>query len=238
MNIVQKNDLFKTLQGERCLGTTNEANAAPPFAPIEPPEPLDPGVAFLRSVLPDAGPYAVRGIKTIIKKDDPEYKGHRGKTTAVVCDIYVNSLEEIAAEAHRRSACGIDVYFTVASFRQDKGPKAGSNIRELRAFRLDVEGGPDKAKSGEGYDCPQKAKEAVIEFCKDAHLPAPLFVFSGHGVHAYWALTTAIPFSNWRQFASGLKRACEVHGLIADPAITADAARILRVPGTKNFNTP
>jgi hypothetical protein len=57
---------------------------------------------------------------------------------------------------------------------------------------------------------------------------------SGHGVHLYWPLTKALPAEEWQRYAGKVKRLFKEHGLRADPAVTADAARVLRVPSTTN----
>src|ERR1700746_84177 len=61
---------------------------APECAPTEPPEALDPAldptIAFLCRVLPERGPYAVRGLKKLIKKDHPAIKEKGAKPSKVI----------------------------------------------------------------------------------------------------------------------------------------------------------
>ena len=54
-------------------------------------------------------------------------------------------------------------------------------------------------------------------------------------MHVYWPLTEAVSAEQWLDAAERLKRACADNGLLADPAVTADIARILRVPNTHNY---
>jgi hypothetical protein len=61
-----------------------------------------------------------------------------------------------------------------------------------------------------------------------------MVVESGHGMHVYWPFKEAISPAKWQRYAEGLKAACVVHGLKADPARTADCASVLRPPGTHN----
>ncbi len=65
-------------------------------------------------------------------------------------------------------------------------------------------------------------------------MPVPLIVHSGHGVHLYWPLIKPLPAVEWKPLAEKMKRLFAMHGLRADPAVTADAAGVLRVPGTTN----
>jgi hypothetical protein len=51
----------------------------------------------------------------------------------------------------------------------------------------------------------------------------------------YWPLTEDVPAEDWRVHAKALKQLCTQHNLHADPAVTADCARILRIPDTNNF---
>ena len=48
--------------------------------------------------------------------------------------------------------------------------------------------------------------------------------------------TTLAP-SQWQRLADALKSAALKHGLRCDAGCTVDAARILRVPGTRNCKT-
>ena len=78
---------------------------------------------------------------------------------------------------------------------------------------------------------------ALRGFCKKLDLPKPLLINSGRGIHVYWFLSEPISMEEWLPVAETLKRLCAEHNLLADPAVTADAARVLRVPRTHNHKT-
>ena len=61
-----------------------------------------------------------------------------------------------------------------------------------------------------------------------------MLINSGYGIHVYWVLTESVPYVKWLPVAQGLKDMCIQHNLSADNGVTADAARVLRVPGTHN----
>ena len=61
-----------------------------------------------------------------------------------------------------------------------------------------------------------------------------MLINSGYGIHVYWVLTESISYAEWLPVAQGLKDMCIQHNLLADNGVTADAARVLRVPGTRN----
>jgi hypothetical protein len=64
---------------------------------------------------------------------------------------------------------------------------------------------------------------------------APVVVDSGNGLHVYWILKEAVETSVWKPYAEKFKKLCHQHKLVIDPAVPADAARVLRVPFTKNY---
>ena len=69
-------------------------------------------------------------------------------------------------------------------------------------------------------------------------LPRPNYIHAtGHGFQVFWVLAQAIDKNEWQPIAGDLQELGQRHNLGADP-ITADPARILRVPGTLNFREP
>ena len=77
--------------------------------------------------------------------------------------------------------------------------------------------------------------DALLQFVRDTALPKPSIIhLTGHGVHAIWSFDPPLLTSDWLPLAEKLQQLADYHQLDADP-ITADAARILRVPGTTNF---
>ena len=70
------------------------------------------------------------------------------------------------------------------------------------------------------------------------NLPKPVLVASGGGLHAYWPLTSPVDVAVWKPVAERLKRLCEERAFAIDFGVTADVARVLRVPGTTNWKDP
>ena len=87
--------------------------------------------------------------------------------------------------------------------------------------------------------CLQVASEAELDEiytkAEKAGLTVHMIIDSGRGIHCYWPFIEPVDKAVWTPVAEGLKFLCAKHGLKADGACTADAARILRVPNTKNF---
>lgn len=169
---------------------------------------------FLSAVLPTEGWYCVTGLRD----GAPRQK-------------FFDNLDDVEAEIDGLLKNKYDVYFACAKFKEE-GKRDTENAAYFKSFRLDIDCG-----RGKPYDNQAEGIEALSEFCGKLNLPTPTIVNSGRGIHVYWSLHETIPRSAWKPMAEQLKMLCAKHKLNADHAITADAARILRVPGTLNFKT-
>lgn len=171
---------------------------------------------FLSRVLGDDGFYCIFAA-------DRDTKARKQK--------FFTDRETLESVAYQYDANGWDTYFALATFedaRKEK-PREASNAKQMRAFFMDLDCGP-------GKDFADKA-EAVAElrrFGKKLGLPKPMLVDSGRGIHTYWPLEEPVAAEDWLPVAKALKKACAALDFGADPAVTADLARVLRVPGTRN----
>lgn len=172
---------------------------------------------FFSLVLPPTGQYCVVGL-------------HQDKKPK---QVFVESIEEISAYADAMVHKGYDAYFALASFKTDEG-RTNTNADSLGSFFLDIDCGPNKS-----YETQDEGVEALINFVVQSGMPKPtLLVNSGRGLHVYWVPEQPIPKDEWKPLAESLKALCQKHRLHADPAVTADVARILRIPETLNFKDP
>lgn len=182
-------------------------------------------VRLLNAVLPqvDDGWYCVLGLKN-------------GRFTS---QEHFKTIEEVEAEADRLVAQSADAFFACGRFTTDENRDA-DNCGWLQSFFLDIDCGEDKAKPDKhgrikGYIDQPTGLQALKDLCKTLNLPRPSLVNSGRGWHVYWTLTEPVTREQWQPVAATFKALCLKNGFIVDPAVPADAARILRVPGTKNF---
>ena len=182
-------------------------------------------VRLLSAVLPqvDDGWYCVLGLKN-------------GRFTS---QEHFKTIEEVEAEADRLVAQSVDAFFACGKFITDENRDA-DNCGWMQSFFLDIDCGLDKAtpdKHGriKGYIDQPTGMQALKDLCKTLNLPRPSVVNSGRGWHVYWTLTEPVSKDQWLPVAVAFKALCLKHKFIVDPAVPADAARILRVPGTKNF---
>ena len=169
---------------------------------------------FLEGVLSSEGHYCVFAARS---RDDTRTQK------------FYDTLEEVERAALKLDADGYDAYFALSTFKEPTNRK-GPNAHELKSFFLDLDCGPSKE-----YPTQKAAIDALRAFCKKLSLPKPMMVNSGNGVHVYWPLTEAASAERWFLEAQRLKRACADNGFLADPAVTADVVRILRVPFTHNY---
>lgn len=183
---------------------------------------------FLQAILPVEGwYYAVR-----IQNDTKRTRHAPTKSPsqlAKACKLY--------------SQEGDDAYFALASFRE-KGyrdhankwrTRKTPNFRAIRCIALDIDCGP-----GKPYAAKVDAIKALGAFLKQTQLPKPRFIVdSGNGFHVYWTFCADITnLTDWRRVATLVHRLTQALQFEVDPAVTHDAMRILRVPGTRNYKDP
>lgn len=141
---------------------------------------------------------------------------------------FYDNIDAVVTAAQQLDSDGYDAYFALGTF-VEAGSRKAPNVGSLRAFFLDLDCGASK-----DYATQAQALDALRQFCKQLSLPRPTVVNSGRGIHAYWPLVNSVPRETWVPVAERLKKVCKQHGLHCDPAVTADSARVLRVPGTHN----
>lgn len=170
---------------------------------------------FLETVLPQQGAYycAVSIKNGTVKQQFVKSKGE---------------LEEVVGTINQSQA---DAYFATAAFNTTT--RKAENAELLRSVYVDLDVG-----EGKPYKDQRDALVALREFTKTHGIPKPLIVNSGNGIHAYWPFTSDITRAEWLPVAKALKALCIKSELGIDPTVTADAARILRIPGTNNHKQP
>lgn len=144
------------------------------------------------------------------------------------------SFAEIADDVIRLDAQGHDVYIALGGFEAEtvsryKG-RTADNARWFKSLFIDIDVGEDK-----DYKNRREAVAALEDFVNSTGLPGPAVVNSGYGFHVYWPLEQEIPREEWFAYATKLKTLAAAQGLNIDPSCTADAARILRPVGARNF---
>lgn len=169
-------------------------------------------LSFMKSVLGTDGRYCILGLS----------EGKRRQK-------FFTTIAEAIKGATSLDNGGVNAYFALATFEEGGSRKADDAI-EMRSLFLDLDCGPGKDYTDQGA-----ALRDLRDFVKALSLPRPIMVSSGYGIHAYWPLTQPVPVADWKPVALALKRTCVERDLFIDPAVPADVARVLRVPGTHNY---
>lgn len=174
-------------------------------------------ITFLKTVLPDDGWYCSFGLK---KKE--------GKKKPVPIQKFYNSVDLLSGASRQFDLNGMDAYFALSTYITDRSREV-DNVKYVKSLFLDIDCG-----EGKPYKTQKYGVMALKKFCQENKLPKPLLVNSGRGIHAYWPLTEKVPYDSWLVVAERFKQMCIRHGLHIDPAVPADAARVLRTPETHN----
>lgn len=141
--------------------------------------------------------------------------------------VFVDSLDQTTAPTTRWLNDKCDIYFALATFGKDNN-RLATNARYVKSLFIDMD----------GYASKRDAAQALNSFLDKTGMDVfgtPYIVASGGGLHCYWPFTEAMPVESWKPVAENFKRLCKQEGLAIDMTVTADAARVLRVPGTTNF---
>jgi len=128
----------------------------------------------------------------------------------------------------------VDVYFCLSMQRSDH-VRSKDGAHAFRALFCDIDVRPGDPNH---YETFEEAKEALLRFCHLIGIPEPSWiVHSGHGLHAYWCSHRDLSVAEWRPIAEAFKTAAMAASpkLLIDMSVTADASRILRLPGTLNW---
>jgi hypothetical protein len=168
---------------------------------------------FYQKVLPTQGVYCASGIRD-------------GK----VVNQFAESLDGLLEIVDRLEKDHLNVFVAFSTF-QSYSRKA-DNAAFVRCFVLDLDVGTGPRK----YASKNEAILDLFNFVEGQGLPPPVLIDSGTGVHAYWPFDSDVPAETWVRSAEQFKAFCSKH-INIDPAVTADRARIMRVPGSLNYKT-
>jgi predicted P-loop ATPase len=154
----------------------------------------------------------------------------------------VTSVDEFLEALDKRANEAVNFYFCLSQQATAgklnghlEAARSGAAAVAFRAIWLDIDIKPGDPKC---YATKSEAITAFGQFLEAAGLPGPTaVVMSGGGMHVYWINKRPMTQEEWRPYAEGLKVAAQTFGLKCDAGCTADAARVLRVPGTKNWKT-
>lgn len=168
-------------------------------------------------LLPHLWPADDHGTKFIVAICDGVVKHYRPDSAPVA--------EELARQLDSQ---GWDVYFAPASFSGSQ--RTAAQAETVPGLWMDLDCGSNKL-----YKDADAALHGLTGWLEERGLPEPTsIVHSGYGLHVYWLFDAPVPVEEWKEAADRFKRAAAVARVCDDVGVIADAARILRVPGTHN----
>ena len=141
--------------------------------------------------------------------------------------LYVENLEDIYPSVTNWVSERKNAFIALSTFEK-AGKRTAENSRFIKSLFIDMD----------GYASKKQAALALGAFLVDTGLDAlgaPWIVGSGGGLHCYWPFTQDIEVAIWKPMAENFKRLCKQQKLNIDMTVTADAARVLRIPETMNF---
>lgn len=165
---------------------------------------------FLETVLPTQGNYCAVGI---------------GEGSTV--QRFAETLDSLKEQAEKLISRNLNVYYALGTF--EGHTRKAEECIYLRSFFVDLDCGEDKP-----YKNKNEALASLLGWVKKTGINKPTLVDSGGGIHAYWPFDQDIPSERWKPYAEAFKKFCQETELHIDPVVTADAARILRYPGSYN----
>jgi hypothetical protein len=175
---------------------------------------------FYEKALPTQGVYCATGI-------DPTTQGR-------VQNKFGETLDEVLKLAEGFNKKNWNSYIALGSF--EGFSRRAEDCIYFRSFFVDLDVDEAKAAVGKGYISKEAALEALAKFLEEQDLPPPIRIDSGTGVHAYWLLEEDVPIDEYLPYAEKFKEFVLKH-LHADPAVMADAARIMRYAASSNYKT-
>ena len=141
--------------------------------------------------------------------------------------VYVENIGDTEGTTTAWHTTNCDVYFALATFTK-KDSREATNASFIKSLFIDMD----------GYVSKKAAALALRGFLQQTGLDSlgdPWLVGSGGGIHCYWPFNDSVDIATWKPVAESFKRLCKQEGLSIDMTVTADAARVLRIPGTTNF---
>jgi putative DNA primase/helicase len=125
------------------------------------------------------------------------------------------------------------IFVSQAVFDPTENSRTANLALTLASLFVDL----DVGKGATKYPTKDAALSVALRL-NDTFLPLTALVDSGGGYHAYWRFESPIPAAQWEPLAKQFKHALAAASVLADTTVTADAARVLRVPGTLNRKEP
>lgn len=156
-------------------------------------------------------------------------------TTSRKQHTFCDNLAGLFSAAAKFSDDGKDTYFGLATYAAPTN-RTATNSAKIRCLfaDIDVRAEQEGLSKHSAYGSIEAALAGLQSWLSVTGFPQPYVVASGGGLHCYWPFEESVDVLEWKPLAESFKRACAQHGFLIDPTVSSDAARVLRVPGTRN----
>ena len=177
---------------------------------------------FFKQVLPDVGQFCLFTL----------FHDKSGPPTTAFYPIAFAVDGSLDEEIARLNAEGREVYFGCCTFIEGATARKATQALAYKCLRIDIDCGV-----GKQYPTMKEGLQAIKAFLVAAKLPLPTIVNSGGGWHLYWPFTESVDYNAWKPIAEGLKNATFALDLKTDAGVTADGARVLRIPRSEEHTS-
>lgn len=181
-------------------------------------------------------------LHELYKFDDDGWLTLWAKQTKQTVWHHVTDLRAAASAAVAMAGVGYDVYYGVglASSKKDNGRATADDIVSIPGVWVDI----DYAANGahKQSDLPPNLSSA-LSLLDEFPLPASIVIHTGYGVHAYWLFREPWTVNDATERQEMARFVADFQGVLRTLAArrgwrldsTYDLARVLRLPGTKNY---
>jgi hypothetical protein len=131
--------------------------------------------------------------------------------------------DRIESFLQRHDRPGAGLYFCVGTLRDGESGRSKSNVGWIAGLHADID-----------YKDHDLAPEEIRRHLDQTLLPASLVIETGGGLHGYWLFHEAEPATPETivRVEAALRRLADHIG--GDPQV-AECARLMRIPGTRNY---
>lgn len=167
---------------------------------------------YLEAVLPP------EGLRVVAYKP-------KSWTTGGFKHLFCEDNAAVIATVESLEANHTQSWIALATYADPEQGRKGTNTVDIQSLFLDVD--------YKEYDSPEEAEDDLQRFVDFLGEPS-IRVLSGGGSHNYWVLRAPMSTHDWLPLATAFKAAWQNMGVKGDPSVSADMARVLRLPGTVN----
>ncbi len=175
---------------------------------------------FYERLWPESQP-GFRCINTLSLGTDKD-----GKPITISVPHFFETNAGAIAEGAELDQPGINVYHG-CSLYSSAANRSANNTCGAHALWIDVD--------FKDFESPELAMAEAKLFLSSLTGIVPTSVDSGGGRHCYWFTTDAISTAEIKEYGGKINAIAKALSFKLDPKPTADAARILRFPGTHNY---